>query len=200
MEVKSSLSLFLFRLESLFFEPSESWNHIRRKRKVSFCGLLRTFRCTRLNCLVYGQIHESRAELLRVATASLCFKKLTLSLLSFLQTLTMGQSISKRRSLDHVSDSVHVQLKRERKIAIQHGKHPPCGFVERTPLPSLRVSSSSRRVVCCEEEEDDNDIFGPMVENSNNVKQWDERKEPEGEFHQCCKLHNVSTSPIILSQ
>lgn len=71
----------------------------------------------------------------------------------------MGQSISKRRSLDHVSDSVHVQLKRERKIAIQHGKHPPGGFVERTPLP--RPLKLSQRIVCCEED-DNNDIFGPL--------------------------------------
>jgi hypothetical protein len=64
----------------------------------------------------------------------------------------MGQSLSKkRRSLDHVSDSVHVQLKREKNAAIQHGQHPSYGFVERSPFP--------RQVVCCEEEE--NDLFGP---------------------------------------
>ncbi len=72
--------------------------------------------------------------------------------------LQMGQSLSKkRRSLDHVSDSVHVQLKREKHVAIQHGKHPPYGFVERSPFPSQRSG-----VVCCEEEEEEeNDLFSP---------------------------------------
>lgn len=67
-------------------------------------------------------------------------------------------SSSKRRSLDHVSDSVHVQLRRERKIALRHGKHPPGGFVARTPLPVAPVSKSQRNVVvCCEE----HDLFDP---------------------------------------